>query len=92
MELISYFRPDTSGPKISRYTRVKVENSTALKEVLAFTLVIRGVVRKRRRLFMVGQARIHLDKVDGLGEFLEIEVVLNENQGKAEGEKMRLKL
>jgi len=41
---------------------------------------------------MVGQARIHLDKVDGLGEFLEIEVVLNENQGKAEGEKMRLKL
>ena len=71
---------------------MKVENSTALKEVLAFTLVIRGVVRKRRRLFMVGQARIHLDKVDGLGEFLEIEVVLNENQGKAEGEKMRLKL
>ena len=87
-ELISYLRPDSSGPKLSRYSRVKVENSTALKKALASALGIRGVVRKKRMLFMVGQTRIHLDKVDGLGEFLEIEVVLNENQAKAEGEKI----
>lgn len=87
-ELISYNRPDFSGPKLSRYTRVKVEDATALKEALASSLGIRGVLKKTRRLFMVGQTRIHLDKVDGLGEFLEIEVVLKENQLIDEGEKI----
>jgi len=74
-ELISYIRPDSSGPKLSKYTRVKVENTTALKEALASALGIKGVVKKRGRLFMVGQTRLHLDKVDGLGDFLEIEVL-----------------
>jgi len=87
-ELISYNRPDSSGPKMSEYNIVEVKNATALKKALDSTLGIRGVVRKRRRLFMVGQTRIHLDEVDGLGEFLEIEVVLNESQAKAEGEKI----
>jgi len=46
------------------------------------------VVKKRGRLFMVGQTRLHLDKVDGLGDFLEIEVILSENQLIDEGEKI----
>jgi len=91
-ELISYNRPDSSGPKLSEYTRVKVEDSTVLKQALASALGIRGIVRKRRRLFMVGQTRIHLDKVDGLGEFLEIEVVLSENQLIDEGEKIAFEI
>ena len=88
-ELISYLRPDFSGPKMSEYNIVEVKNATVLKQALASALGIRGVVRKRRTLFMVGQTRIHLDEVDGLGELLEIEVVLNENQAMAEGEKIR---
>lgn len=91
-ELISYLRPDSSGPKLSEYTRVKVEDATALKEALGATLGIRGVVRKRRRLFMVDQTRIHLDEVDGLGEFLEIEVVLSENQLIDEGERIAFEI
>jgi predicted adenylyl cyclase CyaB len=37
-------------------------------------------VRKQRRLFIVGRTRVHLDRVEGLGEFLELEVVLEEGE------------
>ena len=39
-----------------------------------------GVVRKTRRLYLVGQTRIHWDEVEGLGEYLEVEVVLRPDQ------------
>jgi len=35
---------------------------------------------------MVGQTRVHCDKVEGLGEFMELEVVLNDDQTVEEGE------
>ena len=44
-----------------------------------------GVVRKRRWLYMVGQTRVHLDRVEGLGEFVELEVVLRPDQAEGEG-------
>ena len=43
------------------------------------------VVTKTRLLFMVGQTRVHLDEVEGLGDFLELEVVLADGQTPAEG-------
>ena len=52
---------------------------------MASTVGIRGVVSKRRDLFLVGQTRIHLDQVEGLGTFLELEVVLTDDQSPAEG-------
>ncbi|MEJ2144810.1 MAG: class IV adenylate cyclase, partial [Acidobacteriota bacterium] len=45
-----------------------------------------GRVRKRRRLYLAGNTRIHLDEVEGLGSFLELEVVLSGSQTVAEGE------
>ncbi len=71
---------------------MKVENAPALKEVLASESGIISVVKKRRRLFMVNQTRLHLDKVDGLGEFLEIEGVLSENQPIDKGEKIAFEI
>ena len=40
---------------------------------------------KTRHLFMVGQTRVHCDKVEGLGDFMELEVVLSEGEDEAKG-------
>jgi predicted adenylyl cyclase CyaB len=47
---------------------------------------VRGVVKKIRYLYMVGKTRIHLDDVEGLGHFMELEVVMGEAQSDAEGQ------
>lgn len=85
-ELIYYERPDVEGPKQSVYEIAPTNKPDALKSTLASALGVRGVVRKTRRLFMVGQTRIHLDNVDGLGQFVELEVVLKANQSAKDGE------
>lgn len=84
-ELIFYERPDSEGPKGSHYELFRTDQPENLKTLLNAALGTRGVVRKTRRLFLAGQTRIHLDQVDGLGEFLELEVVLEEGQESAEG-------
>lgn len=84
-QLIHYHRPDALDPKESRYTIVATAAPHALRETLAQALGTRGRVRKKRMLFLVGPTRIHLDDVEGLGHFMELEVVLAENQTTAEG-------
>ena len=43
---------------------------------LSKALGVKGVVNKRRKLYMVGQTRIHVDHVEGLGDFMELEVIM----------------
>ena len=85
-ELIYYQRPDQSGPKTSTYTVTPVPDPASMHELLGGFLEQRAVVAKRRELFMVAQTRIHLDEVEGLGVFLELEVVLADGQPESEGE------
>ena len=85
-ELISYERPDAAGPKASRYGIAPVADGAAMLAVLAAALPVRGVVRKRRELLLCGRTRIHLDRVEGLGDFLELEVVLAAGEDPAAGE------
>ena len=84
-ELIYYEREDARDPKPSRYLIARTGEPAALRAVLAAALGARGVVRKRRLLYRIGETRLHLDQVEGLGWFLELEVVLAGDQDAARG-------
>ena len=75
-----------SGPKRSNYSIFETHDPNGLKNTLSLALGVRGVVRKKRTLYLVGQTRVHLDEVEGLGEFMELEVVLRPGQPDAEGQ------
>jgi adenylate cyclase class IV len=72
-ELIAYERPTDAGARESRYRRLPVP--AELRELLAAALGQTVVVEKRRRLFLWRGVRIHLDRVAGLGCFVELEAV-----------------
>lgn len=75
--LIWYQRPNQSQTRASDYYLVEVAEPVALKTALTGALGLRGVVTKRREIFLWHNVRIHLDDVDGLGKFIEFEAVLN---------------
>ena len=83
-ELIFYRRNDERGPKVSYYVRSSVEPET-LREVLTLAYGEVGRVRKHRTLYRAGRTRIHLDRVERLGDFLELEVVLREGESAEAG-------
>ncbi len=85
-QLVYYLRQDISGPKHSDYKIFTTDDPADLKLILAQAYGIRGVISKVRYLYMVGQTRIHLDDVKGLGKFMELEVVLLHGQTDAEGQ------
>jgi len=84
-ELIYYDRPDQEGPKLSNFSKYIPDDAESLKEVLRQCYGIRGIVEKTRTLYMYGQTRIHVDEVVGLGSFMELEVVLRDDQSIDEG-------
>jgi predicted adenylyl cyclase CyaB len=85
-ELISYQREDVDGPRPSAYRVAPVEHASELAAVLEQALGTAGVVVKRRTLLLLRSTRIHLDVVEGLGAFVELETVLS-GQPDAEGER-----
>jgi predicted adenylyl cyclase CyaB len=91
-ELIYYERPDTPDPAESRYIRAQTTDPGALIEALSCRTAIRGVIRKKRTLYLSGQTRIHIDEVDGLGHFVELEVVLDNEQTEAAGARIAREL
>ena len=78
--LIFYNRNDSSGPKTSEYFISETNEPNELLHVLEKSYGIRGVVKKTRRLFLIGRARVHIDQIDNLGNFLEFEVVLSDEE------------
>jgi predicted adenylyl cyclase CyaB len=79
-ELIQYTRADDSTAKTSTYDIVRSDDPASFSRILESALPIRGVVTKRRHLYLIGPTRLHLDEVEGLGTFMELEVVLSEGQ------------
>lgn len=85
-ELIFYARADSAAARRSDYAITPVADPESLRGVLARALGVMQTVVKTRVLCLVGQTRVHLDSVDGLGDFLELEVVLRPGQEVAHGE------
>jgi adenylate cyclase class IV len=79
-ELIYYRRADEYGPKESFYQRSPTSAPDSLRECLTLAYGQVGRVRKHRKLFLLGRTRVHLDEVENLGDFLELEVVLADDE------------
>jgi len=84
-ELIRYQRDDVAEVRCSQYSIARTSDPSVLVDILTKTLGQLGTVRKTRTLYRVGQTRIHIDQVEGLGDFLELEVVLRIGQTEMEG-------
>lgn len=80
-ELIAYERPDRTDVRASSYRVVPVTDPNALAAALAAALGVRGRVVKRREIYLWQNVRIHIDRVEGLGAFLEFEAVIAEDAG-----------
>lgn len=91
-ELIAYARANIAAPRPSTYERVRTTEPRTLQAVLTAALGVRGVVCKQRWVYRIGQTRVHLDDVEGLGHFVELEVVLHPGQDVAEGQQIAAKL
>jgi predicted adenylyl cyclase CyaB len=88
-ELIFYHRPDISNAKPSEYWLTRFDDAAELKALLSAALGIRAVVRKRRELLMWKNVRVHLDQVENLGNFIELEAVIDpENDENASRERL----
>ena len=79
-ELIYYRRGDQQAAKESFYLRSPTSSPETMRRSLSLAYGQAGRVEKHRTLFLLGRTRIHLDKVSGLGHFLELEVVLDEHE------------
>ena len=86
-ELIFYKRAYQAGPKLCDYSIIKIADPESLQNTLKQAYGIKAIVKKQRRLFLTGRTRIHLDSVENLGDFIELEVVLGENDSISGGEK-----
>lgn len=81
--LIHYLRENTEGPKQADITLFKTSFGSGLKEILTKSIGILVVVDKQREIYFIDNVKFHLDTVIGLGTFVEIEAIgENENADK----------
>ncbi len=86
-QLVPYLRDDVAGPRHSDYRVIPVEDPSSLKRLLAEILGVHRVVRKEREIALHHNVRIHLDRVEGLGTFLELEAVYDDESDEVEERK-----
>ena len=75
--LIPYLRSDSKGPKSSEYTLIQTPEALKTKNLLSRILGVRGVIEKKREIYVYRNVRIHLDQVKNLGAFIEFEAVVS---------------
>jgi len=73
--LIYYRRSDIRDPKSSRIDLMPVEEIDALKSLLSNALNVKIVVDKKREIYFIDNVKFHIDRIEGLGSFVEIEAI-----------------
>jgi adenylate cyclase, class 2 len=73
--LIGYRRPDMSGPKHCLVNLYAYRDADRLDKVLTEALGVRVSVKKMREVYRLDNIKFHIDRVEGLGSFVEIEVL-----------------
>jgi predicted adenylyl cyclase CyaB len=71
--LISYKRNNESGPRQSEFNLLPVADGNDLKLLLERALGIIAVVKKQREIYYIDNVKFHIDFLESLGEFVEIE-------------------
>lgn len=69
-----------SGPGLSAYASTPTAEAATLRETLSLAYGVLGRVRIDRMLYVSDETRIHLDRIDDVGDFIELEITLNESQ------------
>lgn len=86
-ELIAYHRSDRPEARGSDYELVEIPDAEALKRALGRTLGVQAIVQKERHLWIWKNVRIHLDRVEHLGDYIEFEAVLKNPDQADQGRK-----
>lgn len=73
--LIYYERNNQKGPKQSKVSLFKVSSQNSPKDILKKSLGVLAIVDKRREIYFIKNVKFHIDKVKGLGDFVEIEAI-----------------
>ena len=73
--LIFYQRDDTPYPKESDIYLHPTDNATSLKKILIESYGIDIIVQKKREIYFIENVKFHLDEVESLGRFAEIEAI-----------------
>jgi len=90
-ELIFYVRADSAKARLSEYQKLPVADVPGVLRLLRAMFTPGACVRKRRDLWLFGETRVHLDRVAGLGTFVEIEVPYARSQAEARRVMTRLR-
>jgi len=79
--LIRYQRPEKKDLKRSEVILHEISGSTqSLKHILEDAMGIDIVVEKRRKIFFIENVKFHIDRVDPLGHFIEVEAIDRDGQ------------
>lgn len=73
--LIHYHRQDDPEARVSDVALSPVGDAPSLKALLARALGVKVEVRKKREIYFIENVKFHLDELEGLGQFVEIEAI-----------------
>ena len=73
--LVFYERENQAAPKHSQVSLYPATSPAALKDVLVRALDVLVIIEKRREIYFIENVKFHIDEVDSLGTFVEIEAI-----------------